>query len=221
MPDSSAVRPGRLILVPALITLAVTLLRLAGELLHWSKTLFNPAAGGGGALVGISWLPFLFGIYFALRLVGAGERPGSVGRALGLVVLALAIVPVLGFVAVKAGMNPQSLNIFLVYVVGAIAAVPVAMRAWPALGRVLLSYAFAARIPVAVVMLFAILGNWGTHYDVPPPDFPQMGALARWAWIGLLPQMTIWIAYTVVIGALFGVIAAGLAGRKKRAEAAA
>ncbi len=39
----------KLILVPALITLAVTLLRLTGELMHWSKALFNPAAGGGGA----------------------------------------------------------------------------------------------------------------------------------------------------------------------------
>ena len=39
----------KLILVPALITLAVTLLRLTGELMHWSKALFNPAAGGGGS----------------------------------------------------------------------------------------------------------------------------------------------------------------------------
>src|SRR2546426_440321 len=42
----------KLILVPALITLAVTLLRLTGELMHWSKALFNPAAGGGGGLAG-------------------------------------------------------------------------------------------------------------------------------------------------------------------------
>ena len=53
----------KLILVPALITLAVTLLRLTGELMHWSKALFNPAAGGGGALVGIAWLVPVFGIY--------------------------------------------------------------------------------------------------------------------------------------------------------------
>jgi hypothetical protein len=43
-----------LILWPALIALAITLLRLAGELQGWSSVLFNPAAGGGGALVGIS-----------------------------------------------------------------------------------------------------------------------------------------------------------------------
>ena len=49
-------------------------LRLVGELQHWSSTLFNRAGGGGGAIVGISWLPLLFGIYFALRLVKAGEE---------------------------------------------------------------------------------------------------------------------------------------------------
>ena len=110
MPDSTAVRPGRLIVVPAVITLAVTLLRLTGELLHWSPTLFNPAAGGGAALVGIAWLPFVFGIYFALRLARAGDGPGPLGRAFGLVILALAIVPVAGYGAIKLGMNPQSLN---------------------------------------------------------------------------------------------------------------
>jgi hypothetical protein len=125
-------------------------------------------------------------------------------------------MPVAGFVASKLGMNPQSLNIFLVYVVAAIVAVPIAIRAWPALGRVLLAYAFAARIPVAVVMLFAIFGNWGTHYDVAPPGFPQMGPLAKWAWIGLLPQMTIWIAFTVVIGGLFGIVAAAVVSRRMR-----
>ena len=64
---------GRLILVPALITLAITLLRLAGELLRWSPSLFNRAPGGPGALVGIVWLIPLFGIYFALRLARAGR----------------------------------------------------------------------------------------------------------------------------------------------------
>ena len=43
----------QLILVPAVITLGVTLLRLVGELAGWSPALFNREAGGGGALVGI------------------------------------------------------------------------------------------------------------------------------------------------------------------------
>jgi hypothetical protein len=44
----------KLILVPGLITLVITVLRLVGELQHWSKLFFNPSAGGGGAIVGIS-----------------------------------------------------------------------------------------------------------------------------------------------------------------------
>ena len=38
----------RLIIVPSVITLAVTVLRLVGELQHWSTRLFNPEAGGPG-----------------------------------------------------------------------------------------------------------------------------------------------------------------------------
>ena len=63
-------------------------------------------------------------------------------------------------------------------------------------------------------MLVAMLGNWGTHYDVPPPDFPAMSTLAKWVTIGLAPQLTIWIWYTVVFGALFGIVAAAVARRQ-------
>ncbi len=217
MSDADRARLGRFILVPAVITLAVTLLRLTGELLNWSPTLFNPAAGGGGALVGIAWLVPVFGIYFAIRLARAGDGPGPLGRAFGLVVLALALLPASGFAAAALGVNPEGLGMLVVFVAASVAAVPIAMRAWPALGRTLLVYGFAARVPVAVVMLFAILGNWGTHYDALPPDFPPMGAFVRWVWIGLLPQMTIWIAYTAAVGGLFGLVAGALASRKRGA----
>jgi hypothetical protein len=73
----------KLVLAPALITLGVTLLRVMGELLHWSRRLFNPAPGGGGAVVGIVWLIPFFGVYFALRLARSGEVPEHPGRAMG------------------------------------------------------------------------------------------------------------------------------------------
>jgi len=87
----------RLIVVPAVITLAVTLLRLVGELRHWSPTLFSREAGGAGALVGIVWLVPIFGIYFAIRLNKAGQGPASRGRAIGFAVAALLAEVVLGF----------------------------------------------------------------------------------------------------------------------------
>jgi uncharacterized membrane protein len=67
----------RLIMVPALIALAITIFRLVGELAGGSSTLFNRAAGGGGALIGIVWLVPIFGVYFAVKLVGQGFGPGQ------------------------------------------------------------------------------------------------------------------------------------------------
>ena len=97
--------------------------------------------------------------------------------------------------------------------VASIVGVVVGLRAWPALGRTLLAYGLAARIPVILVMLAAMLGNWGTHYDVPPPDFPAMSTLAEVAHDRRAPQLTIWIWFTVVLGALFGILAAAIARR--------
>jgi hypothetical protein len=214
MSDADAVRPGRLVLVPAIITLAVTLLRLAGERMHWSHRLFNPEAGGGGALVGIVWLVFVFGVYFALKLARAGDAPSGVGRGLGLVALAIVVFIGSGIVAGALGVPQVSFTMAAVFVAASVVAFFLAWRAWPALGRVLFVYGLAARIPVALVMLVAILGNWGTHYDVPPSaDFPAMAPIAKWFWIGLVPQLTVWIAFTVVGGMLVGLLAGALVHR--------
>src|SRR5262245_8840621 len=73
---------GRIIRVPALITLGVTLLRLIGELNSWSTAFFNREAGGGGAIVGIAWLVPIFGIYFAVKLSKSGAAPLKAGKTL-------------------------------------------------------------------------------------------------------------------------------------------
>lgn len=205
----------QLIVVPALITLGVTLLRLVGELQHWSPTLFNREAGGGGALIGIGWLVPVFGIYFALKLQKNGQGPERVGRAIGLTVLAFAIntAATFGLFALK----PSFLVLLSGFGVLSVISIVLAYGAWPALARVLLAYAFAARIPVVAVMLVAIFGDWGTHYDVAPPEAPQIAAMApllKWFWIGLVPQFTVWIYVTVVGGVLFGSIAAAISRRR-------
>ena len=214
MSDDASTRPGRLILVPAIITLAVTLLRLVGELQGWSPRFFSKEAGGGGALVGIAWLVPVFGAWFGWKLAGSGERAGSLGRALGLTILAFALLPASGFVAGKVGVDQTSLAMLGVFALVSVAGLAVAFLAWPALGRVLLAYGLAARIPVVLVMLAAILGNWGTHYDVPPPGAPEMSGLWKWAVIGLLPQLTIWLWFTSVVGGIFGIVAGAIAGRR-------
>jgi hypothetical protein len=182
--SQDASRIGKLILVPAVITLAVTLLRLVGELQGWSPALFNREAGGGGALVGIVWLIPVFGAWFGWKLTRAGSGPRSLGRAFGLTLAALAVVPLTLFLAPKAGIVPEhmwrpnvplteSLTILSVWVVAFFVGVAIGILAWPALGRILLAYGLAARIPVALLMLVAMLGNWGTHYDARPSYPPK------------------------------------------------
>jgi hypothetical protein len=214
MADTSRPTTRDLVLVPALITLAVTALRLVGELQHWSPALFNRAGGGGGALVGISWLPFIFGVYFALRLVKAGEGPGSKGKAVGFAVLGLAVGPLVMFIASKMGASQTGLIVtacFAFLVAGVIAS-----QGWRRLGWTLFIYGLAARVPVAALMLPAIVGKWGTHYDALPPNFPAMGPAQTWLLIGLFPQMTLWIGITLVAGMLVGSITAAVAGGRRR-----
>ena len=79
----------KLIMIPAVITLVLTILRLIGELQHWPKPWVSTAAGGGGALIGISWLPLIFGPYFGWKLAAAGDGPASAGKAIGMSALGL------------------------------------------------------------------------------------------------------------------------------------
>jgi hypothetical protein len=206
----------KLITVPAVITLAVTLLRLTGELMHWSPRLFNPAPGGPGALVGIAWLVPVFGFYFGVKLASAGETPSSAGAAIGYALLGFVIMPALGFTAVKLGLPQQSLATLGVFAVLALIGAGVAYRGWPALGRVLFAYGLAARIPVILVMLVAMLGNWGTHYDVVAPGFSGMNPMAKWLLFGVLPQLTIWMWFTIAVGMFLAGIAVAVTGRARR-----
>jgi len=208
MSETSKVSLLRLVLVPAILTLAVTLLRLAGELMQWSPSLFNRDAGGGGALVGIVWLIPIFGMYFGLKLAAAGAGPVSIGKALGWAALAFVLNTALGFGSFAVVKSPVAqLGIFTLT---SWLAIFVARPAWPALWRVLLAYGFAARIPVLLIMFLAIFGGWDSHYAKPRPDFPAMGPWGLFFWTALLPQFSVWIYLTVVGGLLFGAVAVGI-----------
>ena len=125
-------------LVPAIITLGITILRLVGELQHWPSLLFNREAGGGGAIVGISWLPLILGPYFAVKLSKSGDRPSSAGKAIGLAVLAFVVMFVGGFVGFAPNINfPGKIFVgLLVMAAGAAVFFP----AWPSLAKTLLAY---------------------------------------------------------------------------------
>jgi hypothetical protein len=194
----------RLIFWPALITLGVTLVRLAGELLQGPRWLFSPAAGGGFALVGIAWLAPVFGIYFALRLARAGRAPKSATIAWQCAALGILFVLVVALGAGRIPIANPYLKAALLLWVPIAAGAALQLWAWPALAKTLFVYALAARVPVAILMFFALLGQWGTHYDAVPDGFPESGFLFKYLWLGLLPQMVFWVGFTVLVGALFG-----------------
>ena len=223
MEETKSISITSLITIPALITLGITILRLVGELEHWPKLLFSTAAGGGGAIVGISWLPIIFGPYFALKLAGVGDRPSSVGKAVGFAVLGLVVLVLGGVLAGATFAHPSILTLvaFLVMLVAAF----IPGIGWRSLGNTLLAYAFAARIPVLIVMFLAMRGNggqgWGTHYDAVAPTFAQASFARKFLYMAVLPQMTLWIGWTVVLGSIIGVIVVAIARRGKQAAPAA
>ncbi len=216
----------KLILVPALIALAITIFRLVGELAGGSSAFFNREAGGGGALVGIVWLVPIVGVYFAIKLVGQGFGPESAGKVIGLAVAGLVVgggalalifsltgdpnvsVSFGGVIAQQLGAAIASLVVVLIL-----------RKGWPAFFQTMLNYAFASRIPVLIVMLIAMLGDWGTHYELGPPGYPEMGFLPKFILIAVFPQMTFWIMFTMVVGTLCGGIAAALVRAKVTSEA--
>ncbi|HEX5051356.1 MAG TPA: hypothetical protein VFZ65_06260 [Planctomycetota bacterium] len=165
-PTSSSVPSVRsLVVVPAAITLAVTALRLALELLGAPSWLANRDAGGPGALAGIVWLPFVFGPWFALRL-----------RA--------------HIASTRALLAP--------------------------LARTLVVYGLLARLPVFLVTIVAVLGEWGTHYDAFPGQFGTAAKIG----LGFAFQMGFWACiWTVVTGMLAGLLVVALRPRSKAAAA--
>jgi hypothetical protein len=213
----------RLIAIPAVITLLVTFLRLKGELNQWGAPWFSNAAGGGGAIVGISWLPFIFGPWFALRLIKTGNGFESAKRAWGYLGLGFVILIASG-VIVGISAARQTMLVAIIGFVGMLAAAFVPLKGWRTLGRTLFAYGIAARVPVLVVMFFAMRGNggagWGTHYDAIQPNMTQLPFAQKFLFEAFLPQMTLWIAWTVIIGLLAGLIAAAVAQRGKQTSAA-
>ena len=213
--NNSDVNVRQLILWPALIAFSITIVRLVGELAGGPTPLFNRAAGGGGALVGIVWLVPIFGAYFAVKLARDGHQPESAGRVVGfsfLGLLAGAAIMVLTVALTgdpNVGVSPSGAAFQQVGIaVAALVAILIQRKVWPAFFRTMLGYAFASRLPVLIVMFIAMLADWGTHYELGPPGYPEMAFLPKFILIAVMPQMTFWIMFTVVIGSLVGGVSA-------------
>ena len=91
----------------------------------------------------------------------------------------------------------------------------------------LLDLALAQRAVVAAWSYVATAGQLGTHLDMSSiekinmpvygaHDFSGPGdhATAQWFWTVVLPQFTVWIAFTVIVGLILGAPAYMLARRR-------
>ena len=85
---------------------------------------------------------------------------------------------------------------------------------WRELAQTLISYAFLARVPVVIVMYFAMRGHWQTHYSAVPKGFENLAFWPKFMYLAVTPQLVMWIVYTMTLGALCGGIYAAIVRRK-------
>lgn len=212
-----------LVLGAACVTLIVTVLRLVGELQGWSPLWFNnagPDPEKRQGLFGIAFLVPIFGFWFGWRLRRNTGKPAHAGKTalvylLGVAVLAGGFMAAtkMGLIVMPTREAPGVPNGMLWAVVLVGAAILVALVAWPRLSGALFVYALLARIPVIVITFLAVSRGWDTHYVKLPPEFALPAETSLPVFLSM-PQATFWIAFTMLVGGVFGCLGAALARRK-------
>src|SRR5262249_54027359 len=132
--------------------------------------------------------------------------PARSGRAIVLAVAGCAIFA-LGFYLFNAGLVKGFPGVMVMWGLAVLGAALV-RPAWLPLFNTLVAYGFAARIPVAAVMLIATWANWPSHYNATVAGNSKVETYILFA---LIPQLVWWVCYTIVAGALVGTTAAVLA----------
>ncbi|MFT7535997.1 MAG: hypothetical protein ACI85K_001950 [Hyphomicrobiaceae bacterium] len=212
-----------MVLVPAVISLAVTILRLVGELQGWNDQFFsNVAPGGDGkpGWVGIGWLMPIFGFWFGRKLRLQTGGPASLGKAalrflIGAAVLigGFAACIGLGLMVMPSEQAPGQPSGLLYALALALGSAIIMFTAWPRLAATLLLYGILARIPVIVITWLAVENAWGSHHTKLAPGTVLVAEGDRLMYL-LMPQMTIWIVATIMVGGLFGCLGAKLTKSK-------
>ena len=207
----------RTILWPSLITLAMTITRLVGELQGW----ITNESGGAGHLLGISWLIFVFGAWFGFRLSRNGSSPRLKPAAIWALVPALAIVGTFAYrmngVDLKDTSTAAQEGIMTTLQIASMVAGGGALLAlviWTRLAFTLFAYGLFARAGVMVVTWLAKDQGWNTHYTKIGPtgiekEMAETLALTSFA------QFCLWVPFTVVFGTLMGCLFAARAKTKK------
>jgi hypothetical protein len=82
-------------------------------------------------------------------------------------------------------------------------------KGFRALLSALLAYAVGSRVAVAALMVVASTLTLGSHYDLSrvtrvwfwgAPHTFEPGSTSQILYLGVLPQLTFWVAYTVAVG---------------------
>lgn len=205
---------GKTLLFAAIVTLAVTLIRLYGELNEWDPKYFSPQPGGGGAMVGIGWLMPIFGIVFGWKLARAGKGPANLGKALLMPLAGAAFAAGVIFVTMKFWQPSFWPMLIAVDGAGLLAGI-IALTGWPRLGFVNLAYGLLARLPIVAITYFAFEKGWKVHHVGLAPNAPTDLTLNEKLIALCGAQLTIWIGATLVFGGLAGAIAAAIGGKRR------
>ncbi|HEX6813719.1 MAG TPA: hypothetical protein VF384_19015 [Planctomycetota bacterium] len=198
-----------LIVIAAVITLVVTMIRFAGEWKGWDPRLFNPEPGASA--FGITWLVPIFGVMFGRRLAKGGAKPPFVKSFFVPMFAALGLMFAMLFCLQN--LKDESLleKLQYVYYAGPLVAL-LGLLVWPRAFVTCLIYGVLARVPVLVLQYLAIQNGWSqTHYGKVPPGLPT-GADDR-LWMLTLAQGGFWIPFTVLLGG--GMAALGAATVRK------
>jgi hypothetical protein len=220
-------KPGllSLALIPAVLTLGVSILRLVGELQGWDPLWFDNHAPQHEdqqlGLVGISWLVPIFGLYFGVRLRRLHGQPARPGKA-ALLLLIGGVVMAGGFFAlIQAGLismpdadNPQPPS-GLPYILGVTGVSLLIMLIGAGrLAMLLLVYGLLARLPVVAITWFAVQNpDWDVHHSKLPVGVVLPEGASPLPFL-ITPQLTVWIAFTMMVGGLFGCLGATMTKSK-------
>jgi hypothetical protein len=197
----------RLIVWPSVLTLIVSLMRF---ILEVETDLVDSGSGGGGSVLGITWLVFVFGAYFGLRLAASGStprlRPAWVFALCAFVAMAGAVA--WGFADVDR--DDRSAAAFeglrgIVYLIAAAAcgASILSFVVWPRLALVCLCYAIPARLTVIGLTALAKAMAWDSHYTKLGPAGIEAG-MTETMTAASVAQLGFWVPFTVVGGVLAG-----------------
>ena len=195
-----------LIFWPTVVTLAINLARFATEI----SGVVTTASGGAAHPLGIGWLPFAFGGWFAFRLTQTGRGPdvqhAVIASFAALAILVVAILVGLGSAAARTG-DFGSLRGRVVVIAGVAAVLAVfASLVWRRLAYCLLIYAIPARLTVLVFTLVAALGGFDTHYTKLGPAGIELESVAETMLATSFAQIVFWIPYTILSGLLAGTL---------------